>query len=233
MCMDNATAAEKMYEWPNTEAGDNARASGPYISEPANGKPIPRDQPYCLRISKEHSRLLSHVARPTKAQKREGKAPLGHVESELINAREIVATATIQMQVAILEEFDFSAYERWHERFGSNQKTAPRPENYSKKSPTKRLETLYRVTGQPEWREHINAYQTVKNLRNKLAHEPAWVCDSPETALQVFITCQGVAYFIEKILTGLPPDNVKQHRTAIWLRRVSEHRDVKSFADVD
>ena len=219
-CMDNAHAAEKMYDWANVGENNAAWQSGPYLSGGKGGVPIPRTQPYCLRTSDELGFVAGYQFGGTPKTPSNGGIPIGH-ESKRLKSTEIIPTVTINVQFSILEAYDHRLFKEYcaREAVPDDDRRAKR---YNRRPVGSRLKSIEDLTGIPTEPSLENAYLSVSNYRNQLTHEPDWMCGCPVVAFDVYVTCQAIAFNLTKIL-GLECKEVgARHRISYWSRQMEK-----------
>jgi len=228
MCMDNAWAAEKMYDWGNLGDDNPAWKDGPYISAGANSPQIDRSHPYCLRLSSSSSSLAGYQIGPNAEIGEHGGVPAGH-ERDRIRASAIIPTVAIGMQFSLLEALDIDLFLGWAGINGVDLSAKP-AKRYDRRPARSRMETINELSSCPISEKAINAYESVSNFRNKLTHEPAFFCGVPDCAIDVYIVCQAVASSIYGALFGVPEYHKIVHRRAIWSKRLEGFHDVIEFS---
>lgn len=222
MCMDNAHAVEKMYSWDNLGKDSSAWKEGPYITSGRGGDPISREQPYALRISTEFSKLIAYQSAPPS----EGAKSFGR-RDESIPANKIIPTVSICMQFSLLEDYDHSEFSRYKD--SENILNDKRVKRYDRKPVKERLSIIEEVTGKKVGPHLYNAYVSASNLRNLLTHEPQYLCKSPMTAIDYYVTCQAIASVLNSVLATRPDDNELARRECFWEHQLGKFDEVLEF----
>ncbi|TGM95980.1 hypothetical protein [Leptospira yasudae] len=211
-CMDNAQAAEKMYDWNNIGKSNEAWGKGPYISAPANGKEINREQPYCLRLSNELSNLTGYQNLHQYYLLKDGKQPIGNA-NDFLKARTIISTLVIQNQYALLELYEFRAFQEAAKTIKLNEKII---KGYKRKPIYERFPILHNIFGTDLSEYHSNAFISLSSYRNKLAHEPNNYCVIPSVALEFYIVCQALAFYLCKMFSASYNLDIVKFRSQFW-----------------
>lgn len=198
MCMDNAHSAEKMYVWQNIGDNNKAWKSGPYISAPANEKPISRDYPYCLRISKDTSLLAGYLFSESNEEHCNKGKPAGNF-NDYLKATTIIPITAVCTQFMLLERYEFAAFNLYVE-LNKPLKTKD-IRRYNKKPVKERMNCLESLMGITIPEHIIEAYKQMSDLRNKLTHEIS-LYDKPYEANGSFIIMQGLANYLNTIYAG-------------------------------
>jgi hypothetical protein len=227
MCMDNAWAAEKMYDWDNLGNDNSAWEEGPYISAGANCPQIDRKNPYCLRVSSFSSNLVGYQLGTKPIVAENGGVKIGH-DSERIKANVIIPTVAICMQFSLLESIDIDLFYHWAKETGIDLTVKP-AKRYDRRPARSRMDTLNGLSSRKIPVKCINAYESVSNFRNKLTHEPEFFCGAPDCAIDVYIVCQAIAYHIFYLLYGEVTVSMIKHRKSIWLNRINHFKEVLDF----
>lgn len=222
MCMDNAHAVEKMYSWDNIGIDNPAWKEGPYISSGRRGIPISREQPYVLRISAALSKLIAYQSSPPS----EGKKSFRHKDNS-IPANKIIPTVSICMQFALLEDYDRSEFNRYKE--SNNISDDKKVKRYDRKPVKERLSIVEELTEKKVGSHLCNAYLSVSNLRNLLTHEPQYLCNSPITAIDYYVTCQAIASVLNRVLGTRPNDAELDRRECFWEHQLHKFDEVIEF----
>lgn len=226
--MDNAWAAEKMYDWANIGENNDAWKEGPFLSAGSNSPhQISRETPYCLGVSNLYSMLLSYLTSSNPVRNRAGGVYVGKA-NERMKATSIVSCASVCLQFSLLESFDFDTVED-HFRAHSNSANEIHLKRYCKRPTRSRMESLNFINTNKISQETINAYESISMYRNRLTHEPDFICLQPSIALEIFILCQGIAYNIAQSLdTNLPNTTVISDRKQSWALLLNEFNKVKT-----
>lgn len=228
MCMDNAWAAEKMYDWENIGDANDAWVKGPYISAGANCPQIDKSHPYCLRVSPSSSKLMGYQIGPNPIFGKNGGVAIGH-DSEMIKANVIIPTVAICMQFALLESVDVDMFSLWAKE-NNVDLSAGLAKRYDRRPAKSRMETLNSLCSTKVSDQCVNAYESVSNFRNKLIHEPQFFCGSPDCAVDVYVVCQAISYNIHQVLYGDCEDAFILHRKSMWMERINAFDEAIEFA---
>jgi hypothetical protein len=227
-CMDNAHAAEKMYDWSNLGNENLAWATGPYISAPANERQISHTHPYVLRVSESHSLLTGYQLGPKPVISENGGVKLAH-DSDLNAPTEIIPTVSVIFQFAILEAFDFDSFSDYTsgKRIDENDFRIKR---YDRRPVKDRLDVLRMLTGKSIENNLENAYKSVSAFRNVLTHEPHKLCSDPKVAFDVYSVCQAIAFSLAEILEIDVSTSSISHRVKYWRYRLDAFHEEMTFS---
>lgn len=221
-CMDNALAAEKMYHWENIGNGNDAWVNGPFITSGINGSAISRDSPYILKISDYFSRLISYQ------YESEGKGTIAIGDSKnMIPPTQIVPTVAICMQFSLLEDYEFSEFDRYIDR--ENLVNDKKLSRYKKKPVRERLDILAAMKNTTIPKNIFNAYESLSNFRNLLTHEPDKLCNSPIVAIDYYVTCQAISFEINNIIGDEVFDSNVIRRKGFWKYQLDKFQEVLVF----
>jgi hypothetical protein len=223
-CMDNAHAAEKLYQWSNIGNDNIAWEIGPYISAGANQKQIDHKNPYCLRMSSDFSKLVAYVIGPNPNIETDGGVTVKN-QNDLIESTAIIPTVAINMQYALLESFEFDSVTAY---LNKKDATGKLSKKYRRTPVELRLDILSEHSGKNIELEARNAFISLSRFRNILTHEPNILCEKPETCIDVFIVCQAVAHIIIKTLGTIYKFNQK-HRIDYWEKRIKMFIEIMDF----
>lgn len=125
-------------------------------------------------------------------------------------------------------ECAFDLFELWKRlnEIDANKMAAKR---YDKRPVRSRMESLNELCSATISKNHINAYESVSRLRNKLIHEPSVLCHDPLVAVDVYIVCQAISYEINRVMYGDFEDDILGHRKVFWRHRIQIFNDVMDF----
>jgi hypothetical protein len=218
-CMDNAHAAEKMFDWANVGKDNPAWVEGPYISGGANGHAISREQPYCLRVSKEFASLVGYQLGPNPKMGKGGGAWIDN-DSDRTKSTTIIPTTAVCVQFAILEAYECDEFDAFRTRLGIADDDK-RVKRYDRRPIVERMGILADVQTAAVDPCLVNAYKSVANMRNVLTHEPEYLCDSAMVAFDVYGVCQAIAYALAERMDSIGQNEQITHRKPYWAQRVA------------
>lgn len=226
-CMDHAHAAEKLFDAGNLGADNSAWKTGPAISSPSNCPQLSHEHPYCMLMSNSLAKLLFYQVEPNRPSSKPGAIPIGN-DSQRIKSTEIIPTVSVGIQFAILEAFDFDAFNEFKSRNGLVD-DLDHVKRYDRRPVGSRMESLFALTDSPEDRCLVNAYKSVSAFRNELVHEPDVLCTSPEVAFDVYSLCQAIAFAIANLLGTNLGTTPFQHRVSYWRQSLDRFTQVAEF----
>ncbi|HSH04352.1 MAG TPA: hypothetical protein VLL52_17715 [Anaerolineae bacterium] len=196
LCMDIAHAGEKMMDPNNSGENNKAWTEGPYMASPANKEDLNRSYPYILKTGKDNMVLMGYQFGASPPKNDNGGVDINLNESNRLKSTEIIPTTAIFMQFAILEAFEYSAFNRYITKNPITPKQEKQTKDYMRKPTGKRMNLISWLTGNPVSSELKRMYRSISDHRRDLTHKPEVICDSPEGALVMYIVSQYIAYQI-------------------------------------
>jgi hypothetical protein len=114
------------------------------------------------------------------------------------------------LQFALLEAFETSRVTRHFGAVGSF------PKRYDRKPVHERLDDLSQLVGKNLDPRVVNAYKSMSNFRNILAHEGNVFCGFRATAMDYYVTCQCVAVWIDDFIEKASYGPKIENRRPFW-----------------
>ncbi len=170
LTFDNARSTEKMSEWHCIGEDNIAWKEGPYLSAGANMKQIDRNQPYCLRVSKEFNLVLGIILGPNPQESDNGGVlvPLPPKDKKESRVEPIIA------KLAIIEQFEY--FKEFILAFNG----PINPQQFKKWEGKVEMETL-------------NLVNEIRERRNVLTHDSDYVLPTMMEAVEYFYQLRQIA----------------------------------------